>query len=750
MQKSRIFMVLFGRIGGRDILAGPLGGITGAGLADGGVAYPASRGVSPARRIGTRDSGAQPQDPRPDRLSGAAPGPAGQARNPCRGLLWGDSPDVQARQSLRQALLSLRKTLGDGAADAIDADDETVTLRGEAVETDVAAFERGVAEGRLGDAAVAYRGDLMQEPAARSDTFNAWLAQERTRLQDLACTTLEAHGEQLMRDGHADTAVQVGRQLHALDPWRESGTRLLMRAYAQAGRRAEALHHYRTVAESLRQELDAEPDAATTRLYEEIREGSGPPLPEPDAEQPAPPKPTDIVEPSSATPAKRKPWAAVAAVAVSVVVGWVVWSTHGPAPPSGPETPARGTASVPATDKPSIAVLPFANMSGDPDQEYFADGITKDIMTGLSRFGYFFVISRNSTFSYKGTAIRVSTVAQELGVRYVLEGSVRKTDERIRITAQLIDAEADKHIWAETYDRALKDMFQVQDEISKSIVTAVAPEYFSAELKRARRTDTPNLEAWDAFMRGYWHYLRYTKDDNAKAHQLLQRAVELDPNRANYHAVLAVVHMIDGLYGWSESREDSMRKALQIAEHGLTLDDRDAQVIRVPGVIHFFSRNYDAARGYYERAVAANPHEAENHALLGATFGVAGEYEAALASFETAMRLSPRDVHIATWYNYLAIAAFVVGRDAEAAEWSRKTIQANPTFPGGYRSLAASAGNLGLVDEARSAREKSQDLLPHLTLAQLRESLPYFKDPKTMERYLDGLRKAGLPEGGTD
>jgi len=661
-------------------------------------------------------------------------------------LLWGDSPDVQARQSLRQGLLSLRKAFGDGAAAAINADDETVTLRGEAIETDVAAFEQGIEEGRLGEAAVVYRGELMEEPAARSNAFEAWLTQERNRLHDLACTTLEAHGEQLLRDKDAATAVQVGRQLHALDPWRESGTRLLMRAYAQAGRRAEALHHYQTVAESLRQELDAEPDAATTRLYEEIREGAGPSLPESDAEQQAPPKQTDIVEPSDARSPKRMPWAAVAAVAVSVVVGWVVWTAYAPAPPSGPETSAKGTGSVPATDKPSIAVLPFANMSGDPDQEYFADGITEDIMTGLSRFGYFFVISRNSTFSYKGTAIRVSTVAQELGVRYVLEGSVRKTDERIRITAQLIDAEADKHIWAETYDRALKDVFQVQDEISKSIVTAVAPEYFSAEMERARRTDTPNLEAWDAFMRGYWHYLRYTKNDNAKARQLLQRAIELDPNRANYHAVLAVVHMIDGLYGWSESREGSMRKALQIAEHGLALDDRDAQVIRVPGVIHFFSRNYDAARGYYERAVAANPHEAENHALLGATFGVAGDYEAALASFETAMRLSPRDAHIATWYNYLAVAAFVVGRDAEAAEWSRKTIQANPTFPGGYRSLAASAGNLGLIDEARSAREKLQELLPHLTLSQLRESLPYFKDPDTMERYLDGLRAAGLPE----
>ena len=395
-------------------------------------------------------------------------------------------------------------------------------------------------------------------------------------------------------------------------------------------------------------------------------------------------------------------------------------------------------------------MLPFVNIGGDPDQEYLADGMSSDIMTELSKFGYFFVISRNSTFSYKGKTTRVSDVARELGVQYVLEGSVRRLGERIRITTQLIDAIADKHIWAERYDREFKDVFRVQDEITESIVTSVAPEYLSAEMRRTQRQEAPNIEGWDTFIRGFWHYLRFTRGDNEVAQRLLRTAIELDPSRANYHAVLAASYLMEGLYGWSGSREESLRKALECAEHGLALDDQDAQVIRTPGIIHFFSRNYDAARDYYERAVAANPHEAENHALLGASLGVAGEYELALAKIETAFRLSPRDTHAATWYNYLAVAAFVVGRDEEAADWAHKTIRTNPRFPGGHRTLAAANGVLGRYAEAEAAAKKLRELLPHITIAQIRNSIPYFKDPEGLERYLNGLRRAGVPENGND
>ena len=443
----------------------------------------------------------------------------------------------------------------------------------------------------------------------------------------------------------------------------------------------------------------------------------------------------------------RIPTIAAAVALLVVSAGVALWLR----PWAAREEPASIEAmAYPLPDKPSIAVLPFTNMSGDPEQEYFVDGMTEDLITGLSGFGNFFVISRNSTFAYKGVSVNVKDVARDLGVRYVLEGSVRKSGDRVRITAQLIDAIADKHIWAENYDRDLEDIFAIQDEVARAIITSVAPEYLSAEMRRAQRKEERNLDAWDAFMRGYWHLLRFTEDDNAAAQRLVRKAIDLDRHQANYHATLAVTHLMDAFYGWSESRDGSFREALESAERALALDDQDAQALRSLGLVHFFSKNHDVALSYYERAVAANPNEAENWALLGAALGVAGDYDAALDRVETALRLSPRDAHIATWYNYLAVSAFVVGRDEEAAQWSVKTIQSNPQLSGGYRTLAASYGVLGHLTEAEAARVKLQKLLPHLTIEQLRESLPYFKNPDDLERYLDGLRRAGLPEAAND
>ena len=379
--------------------------------------------------------------------------------------------------------------------------------------------------------------------------------------------------------------------------------------------------------------------------------------------------------------------AVAAALVVIIAAGGLAWWY--------PRAPDREAASVDriqaaAADKPSIAVLPFVNMSDDPQQEYFSEGITEDIITDLSKFEFFFVVSRNSSFAYKGLSVDVKDVARELGVQYVLEGSVRKLGDRLRVTAQLIDAVADKHVWAERYDRPLKDIFQVQDDITQSIVSTVAPKYFSAELRRAKKSDERNLDAWDSYMRAFWHYLRYTRDDNEIAQSLLRRSIDLEPQQASAHGLLAVTHLMDAFYGWSESREVSFREALAHAEQALALDGQNTLALRSVGLVHFFSKNHDLALRYYEKAVKVNPNEAENRALFGAALGVAGEYELALEQFETALRLSPRDSNIATWYHYLSIAAFLEGRDEEAAEWARKTMVANPQLPAGPRTLAAS------------------------------------------------------------
>ncbi|MCZ6862933.1 MAG: tetratricopeptide repeat protein, partial [Alphaproteobacteria bacterium] len=396
-------------------------------------------------------------------------------------------------------------------------------------------------------------------------------------------------------------------------------------------------------------------------------------------------------------------------------------------------------------DKPSIAVLPFANMSGDPEQEYFSDGIAEDIITALSRMPWFFVKARNSTFTYKGRAIQVKAVSKELGARYVIEGSVRKSGDRVRITVQLIDAENDKHLWAERYDRELKEVFAVQDEITERIVASIAPGFLSAEMQRAHRKPAPNLGAWDHFMRALWHFARFNREDSVEAKRRVQKAIELDPRGAVYSGLLAIILVIEWLYGWHEHDSEALTEARRAAERAITLDDHNAQARRALGLVNLYSRRHDQAIRDFKQALELCPTEAENHALLGTTLGLAGDYLIGLRHVEEALRLSPRDTFRATWFNNLAMAASAAGDDKASVDWARKAIETNPTLPGGYRSLAASAGNLGRRSQARAALETLCELLPGLTVAHAKARLP-FKNSADLERYLDGLRKAGLPE----
>ncbi len=396
-------------------------------------------------------------------------------------------------------------------------------------------------------------------------------------------------------------------------------------------------------------------------------------------------------------------------------------------------------------DRPSIAVLPFDNLSNDPDQEYFADGIAEDIITELSRFRLLFVTARNSSFSYRGQSVDVKQVARELGVQYVVEGSVRKAGNRIRLTVQLIDAVTGNHVWAERYDRELEDVFAVQDEITENIVANIQPEFLTAEMRRAHRKHEKNLDAWDYYMRALWHLVRLTKQDVAEAQRLARRAIELDPNGASQFSLLAVTHNMAAVYGWSESRDRSLQDAREAAEQALALDDHNAMTVRCLGLVNLYSRRHDDAIRDFKHAIDLCPTEAENHALLGNVLGLTGDYEEAVKHFEKAMRFSPRDVWRATWYSHLAMTASMTGRNEEAIVWARKAIQVNPQFAGGHRSLAASLGHLGRFDDARDALAKLLELLPQMTIVQARENLP-IKHEVDLEHYLDGLRKAGLPE----
>lgn len=398
-----------------------------------------------------------------------------------------------------------------------------------------------------------------------------------------------------------------------------------------------------------------------------------------------------------------------------------------------------------APAKPSIAVLPFQDMSAKQDQEYFADGIAEDIITGLSRNHAFFVIARNSSFTYKGKPVDVKRMAGELGVRYVLEGSVRKEGRRMRITGQLIDATTGNHVWAERYDRELDDIFAVQDEITASIVGVVAPELIGAEMQRARRKDPAGMDAWDCVMRANWHAWRLTEEDSAEAKKFAGQAIELDPGMAKARVVHAMCDIWDVLYARSESPAQSIAMALDMARTAVELDDRDAEAHTILGAVCLFMRRYDDASRRLETAIAINPNLAFAHMWGGGYHALLGQGNEARERLNDAMRLSPRDPANYWTFAFFGLAEFACEHYEEAAEWAHKAIHLYQDFPTAYRLLAASFSALGQAGKARTALEGLLDIAPGTTIAKTRAGVPW-KEATVMERYLEALRKAGLPE----
>jgi adenylate cyclase len=394
-------------------------------------------------------------------------------------------------------------------------------------------------------------------------------------------------------------------------------------------------------------------------------------------------------------------------------------------------------------DKPSIAVLAFTNMSGDPKQEYFSDGITEDIITSLSKNRGIFVIARNSGFAYKGQPIDVSRIGRELGVRYVLEGSVRRAGDRIRITAQLIEAEGRTHLWAERYDRDLTDLFAVQDEITHSIVATVAPELLEAEMQRVRRKDPGTLGAWECAMRAQWHLARMTREDNAEAIRLAGQATALDPGTTLGLNIAAFAHLYAIAYGWEASLAPSVMAAYQSAAKAVSLDSRDAVSQTALAACEAFMGRPDDAVARLQLALDLNPNFAWAHGNLGFALTCLGRGNEAVAPFNEALRLSPRDQFNFAWHYLLAFALFVAGRYEEALNAAEKSLRENAGAPGAYRVRAACLSQLGRIDEARSALADFLRLAPVATVASTRAQVP-LKSPGDLDRYVDALKRAGL------
>ena len=405
------------------------------------------------------------------------------------------------------------------------------------------------------------------------------------------------------------------------------------------------------------------------------------------------------------------------------------------------------TAPLPLPDKPSIAVLPFENMSGDPEQEYFADGIAEDIITGLSKFHWFFVIARNSSFTYKGSAVDVKQVARELGVQYVLEGSVRKGGNRVRITAQLIDALTGRHVWAERYDRDLDDIFAVQDEISEAITTTVAPAFISAEAQRAERKLPESFDAWDFCMRGNWYLSRRGREDIARAKQLFEEALERDPNSSMALSGLAFALGWSINSDWFDDLDQVRDKALAAAQRAVDLDEHDAWAHAVLGFVNFYAQRLDASLVECQHALQLNPNLAVAEAILAFAYSWRGDYDDAVEHAEKAIRLSPRDTYSLGSFAY-AVAEFGAGHYVQAADWARKTTEVTPDLPAGWRYLAASLAHVDRLEEAQLAVNRLLQTEIHDSIGATRAiyaRLP-LASADFSDRVIDGLRKAGLPE----
>lgn len=396
-------------------------------------------------------------------------------------------------------------------------------------------------------------------------------------------------------------------------------------------------------------------------------------------------------------------------------------------------------------DKPSIAVLPFDNLSGAPEQRYFSDGVAEDIIMGLSRYRWFFVIARNSSFVYRGRTVDVKLVAKELGVRYVLEGSVRRAGNRVRVSAQLIDALTGFHIWADRYDREVEDIFAVQDGITESIVTAIEPELGAVERERARRKLPGNLDAWDLYQRGLWHfYASPTRDSVAEAKRLFEHACDRDPGFAAAYADLAWAHTIDVTLGFTADPELSMEEAARSAEKAVTLDPRDPSARVALGRVHLLRHAYDRAVAEMQTALELNPSFARAYYGLGMALLFSGKPEESIPQFEMAIRTNPRAPNSWTNPQMLAHACLNLGWYDKAIEWSLKSVQhpQAPFIP--FAIATAILGHLGRIDEARTMLIEVRKRNESFSADTIRKTTALYGPHSGADRIIEGLLKAGL------
>jgi TolB-like protein/Tfp pilus assembly protein PilF len=620
-----------------------------------------------------------------------------ETRERLSGLFWSGRSEAQARGSLRQALADIRRICGD----ALEADSQSVSLHG--ASCDAIAFLIGVeadAPAALAASAELYRGALLEGLDPPDEGAADWLRVERERLHRAALALLDKAWIVAEDAGPKKRKAfsALAHRILASDPTAEEAHRALIAVALSEGRTTEALRLYDVCAEALRAEFDVEPEEATRELAARARGSADKPRSDTTA------KPTAI--------------------------------------PSG----AESNAPVPPREGPSIVVMPFVNLSGDSDQAIFIDGIVEEITGALARMRDFFVIARQSANTLKSTARDVREIGQKLGVRYVLEGAVRRSGDRVRITVRLIEAESGTHLWSDRFDGEVADVFDFQDEIAARVAGALHPSLRAAEIERARRKRPENIAAYDRVMRAYPHLWAHTKEDNAKAIALLEEAIVENPEYGLAAALLAWCHAQQRTYVWSSDPEEDRQLAIQFADRAARLTDDDATALAaIAAAYSLASRDFALAERYVQRSLAIDPNNAWGWIRAGWVSQYQGDWERGLERFARARRISPFDP--LDFSVSFGLGACEIGRGhfLEAVAHVEAGLRAKPGLIWPNRLLAIAAAHGGEQEKAHRAVARLLEAQPDLTVEKVRAALPSGA-LAAKPYYWEGLRLAGLPE----
>ncbi len=616
------------------------------------------------------------------------------SRDKIANIFWGERFDSHARQSLRQAISRLRGILPINDPPILLTEGDQVRLNLDAVNIDACEFKCLSEDGSpaaLVKAATLYDNLLADGLQVNEAAFEEWIRGERVRFHDMICSVLARLAAHQADENKTETAIETVRRLIALDPLNEASHRLLMRIYAASGQRALAQKQYKALAALLLGEFGSQPDPETRQLLEEIRIADSSPR-------------------NAGLPSRL----------------------------------AAGTAST-AANKSTVAVLPFEDLSQNKDQAHFANGILEDIIISLTKYHWLGVIARNSTATIKGPTPDVCELAKELGADYVIRGSVRQMQGRLRVSAQLVDASNCKTIWGERYDRDLKDLFAVQDEITETITATIEPELAAAEGRRASRKPTESLDAWDCYHLGLAHFYQFNRDSNLEAQRQLSRAIEIDPEFAAAHARLAWSMAISAISFNTESRSELLEDALAVARRAVALDDKDAVAHLAIGRVHLARGEHDLSVAELRTSIKLNPCLAQAHCSLGQSLAYSGLMDEAVTHLDEAVRLGPHDPYRWGFLMYGAWARLLMKQHETAAQWAHDAILIPRSSFWANSILVAALGHLDRNDEAKAAVAELLRRKSDFSCQYARARVLRLKDPALLDHYVNGMRKAGLP-----